>query len=331
MIELTSIEGVRAYLEKNPIFGEETLSVEEQNGGFTSYTYKVQTASGIFYLKHSAKHLKGAPYIDKVPEITLYEANAYKLLSRRLSEAVLPTLVSIDANHNTLVVSNALENVSTTLKDIIHEQRWPLTAAHEIGYHIGILHGSSLKDSEQVRYFPKYEERFYASKVAWLTSDLTFNSAVTQHLIQEKVRAMTNEPKTLLMGDLAPRNIITDGEQVAFIDLANATRGWPSFDIGYFAGHILLNAIEFDELSKGLAFLDTFREGYVAGLDKNDAATILKPTTIFEQAKVFAAGWMHRRTFQSYSPEDIPPDELLAVDDYINKLIQNEQFSFVKH
>lgn len=330
MSRLTNIEGVRSYLDENSISDEEVLSLKEQSGGFTSYTYKIETPSGVFYLKHSAEHSKGAQHIDNDPKLTIYEAKAYELLSRRLARAVLPTLISVDEANSALVLSSALEDTDTTLKDMIHEQHWPLAAAHEIGYHIGTLHGGAINDSEQVRDSLEDEERFFSNQVAWLSSDLAFNSVTTQDLIQDKLRTMTDAQKTLLIGDLAPRNVVTDGERVAFIDFANAVRGWPAFDVGFLAGHVLLNAIEFNELTKGLAFLDTFKEGYETGIDEYDATAALDPSTTFKQARLFAAGWMHRRTFESYSDEDIPPDELNEVNEYINSLVRNEERGFIK-
>jgi Ser/Thr protein kinase RdoA (MazF antagonist) len=47
--------------------------------------------------------------------------------------------------------------------------------------------------------------------------------------------------RQLVLGDLAPKNIsITDG-QIGLCDLDNAHHGWPLYDLGYFAGHLLIH------------------------------------------------------------------------------------------
>lgn len=326
-MKLTTAEAAYDYMSQDGRCPGELISVTEQNGGFTSYTYRVESSEGTFFLKHAADHKKGAPHLASDPTSLFDEAHAYDIVSKYVLPRILPRPVFVDRARHTLLLTDALPGATTTLKDIVHEPRWPLVLATEVGYHLGHLHGSAAVDQPTVRSGVR-EEEFYHGLVAWLTSDLSFNSPATQELIEAKAQYSACQPKTLIMGDLAPRNIIANETEIALVDWARATRGSPSFDVGYFVGHLLLNAIEFEELSRANHFLERFRGGYEAGLAEGGPHPVLPPDAIFGNSKIFAAGWMHRRTFQPYQSEDIPAHELRTVESYIGRLAADESFGY---
>jgi tRNA A-37 threonylcarbamoyl transferase component Bud32 len=326
-MSLTTVEAARTYLEQTGICPDAVLSVNEQGGGYSSYTFRLETPGGRYFLKHTAGHQKGAPHLASDPEEYDREVAAYQVLGGYLAQAVMPRLVASDPANRTLLLTDALPSARSTLKDVIHEQRWPLAPAGEIGYHIGRLHGDAYAGQPTIL-GREQDARRYDQLVRWLSSDLQFNQPATQEAIEAKAAATAYAQTTLIMGDLAPRNIMTDEQTVAFVDLAYATRGTPAFDIGFLAGHLLLNAIEFERLRDAGRFLDSLHEAYAKGLSDSRSADTLAADAVFAGSKIFAAGWMHRRNFQPIQPEVIPDHEQQQVEQYIARLALDDAFGY---
>lgn len=326
-MRLIDPEAAFAYLSEHSQSPGDVLSVRSQPGGYTSYTYKVQTTQGIYFLKHDPGHKKDSPERRTDTDNLQDEAAAYRVLRGYLHPSKLAEVIFMDTDNAALLLTDALPGADTTLKEVIHQQKWPQECAQEVGYHIGALHGTAAGERPTVR-SPHREAAYFQRLVNWIGSDLTFNDPATQSLILEKTDTVQAQQQTLLMGDLAPRNIIVGESAVAFVDLARVTLGNPSFDVGYFAGHVLLNAIEFDQLPEAGRFLDSFRGGYQIGLAQSESKHSLSADGVFDHSKIFAAGWMHRRTFQPLTVEDIPSDERARVEEYIQDLVRNESFGY---
>lgn len=320
-------EAAYDYLSQTGRCPGELFSALEQHGGFTSYTYRVESSAGTYFLKHTATHSKSASESTNVSDNLADEVSAYEVIGNYAAAAILPKIVFFDVEYQAVLLTDALPGVSMTLKDIVHEPRWPTGVAEEVGFHVSRMHGLAAADQPTVRGLERDEQHFNAL-TTWLSSDLTFNSHESQELIESKSQTVVAGERTLIMGDLAPRNILSDGRRIAIVDLARMSLGSPAFDVGYFAGHVLLNAIEFDQLPEAGRFLEYFRSGYEKGLASAGRAHGLKTDTIFGDSKVFAAGWMHRRTFQPIKPENIPAHELCTVESYIRRLALSEEFGY---
>ena len=82
------------------------------------------------------------------------------------------------------------------------------------------------------------------------------------------VRQTQGQARTLVHGDVSPKNILVDGDEVVFLDAECAVWGDPAFDLAFCLNHLLLKCLWTPAAAK--SFLDCFEalsSAYLAGVD----------------------------------------------------------------
>lgn len=295
-------------------------NVEVQDNGYSDYVYKITTANDIFYVKQSKGEMKSFPSIARNKNDLLYEYKAYALVGKYLPAHALPRVLYFDPVEHYFIMTDAILGGSTTLKDVINDRCWPVSIAYLIGFYMGQLHGKSFVDQPRVRDGEK-ENEFFNKQLGWLTYEQNFFTPLLQEVVQERVFEIHCKPRVLVWGDLAPRNILVGNSNVAFVDLGNCVLGAPSYDVGFFVGHLLLKAIELNMMSSFCKFYESFIEGYKKTYTASGATSFLSLDEIIRDSHVFAAAWMQKRTFNALHPDDIPEAEVAIIKEYISSLV----------
>ena len=75
----------------------------------------------------------------------------------------------------------------------------------------------------------------------------------------------------LVHGDYSPKNIMTDGKQIAVLDFEVAHYGHPAFDLAFFFNHFILKAVKFAEYGNAyLAMMMYMKELYFSSMSYMD-------------------------------------------------------------
>jgi aminoglycoside phosphotransferase (APT) family kinase protein len=93
--------------------------------------------------------------------------------------------------------------------------------------------------------------------------------------LEALVRQTQNHSLTLVHGDVSPKNILVDGDQVVFLDAECAVWGDPAFDLAFCLNHLLLKCLWAPAAAGSfLACFEALASAYLAGVVWERAAAL---------------------------------------------------------
>lgn len=228
-------------------------NVEEINmvsGGLVHHVFRVITKDNEYYLKIRDDHYARMPAVKSNPKEIRYEAKALRIASHLFPE-IFPHVVATDENRGALLISSIMQQKDNLLYRL--EQR-------EIGYddmaiigkNVAEIHNAFASIKETIR--DDGDEQEYRINLLYRLGSQ--NSSVLEGVMQK----LSSQPRTLIMGDLSPKNIGLVNRELRICDLEGVHRGNPIFDVGFFIGHIYVHSLE--SSYPAAKFAHTFLEAY---------------------------------------------------------------------
>lgn len=299
---LDSSEGVRTYIdskELSAILGT-VNEIYCATGGLANYVYKLVTTNGSYYLKHRASHIRSRPDIARNPSEILDEIAAYAAVAPYMPAKSVPALIHQDLEHAVLIASGSHEDTHT-LDMLLEEGQQSPETIKMLGNVVGQLHGSALNSNITIRDVAR-ETAFYNRQYQWMVREITYPDPQTRNVAHEAVEVMQTQPKTLIWGDLSPKNVVVSSTAMPIlIDLETVHRGDASFDIGYLTGHLLLIGLRRDEQADYQQLIDIFVSSYKHTLSSYAPRNFVNTT--LQYAPTFMGTAMIHRTFFALRPE----------------------------
>ena len=271
----------------------------EQSGGFANFVYRIQTDNQTYYLKQRPPYVRSRPELPRTQEDVTHEIQAYQTLESILPEDAIPRLIHIDPDQY-LFIATSVQPHGKTLNDKLLDQEYSDTEASLIGRLVADLHGRTLGSNFVIR-GNEQETAFYNRQYQWLVREIPYQDETSRDNATQAVDRLADAPKSLIWGDLSPKNILIGNKSVSFVDLETIHKGDPAFDLGYLTGHILLEGLKSGELDKALGFTHKLREQYSDRLSRYADDAFVSQTA--RDAILFAGTSMIHRTLASLVPE----------------------------
>lgn len=298
---LTTPEIVTKYIADQNlgnVFGHDIV-VSEQSGGFANFVYRISANGQDYYLKQRPPYVRSRPELPRVQEDVTDEIQAYRTLEPIMPEHAIPKLVHVDHSHYLFVVT-AAQHQGATLNDRFLGMDYSDAKASLAGKLVADLHGRTLNSNLTIRGGER-EAIFYKQQYQWLVREIPYQDETSRANAVQTVNELADSPKSLIWGDLSPKNIVVGSEAVSFVDLETVHRGDPAFDLGYITGHILLEGLKSERLDEALGFTHTLRAQYADRLSQYADDTFIAQTA--RDAILFAGTSMIHRTLASLVPE----------------------------
>lgn len=228
-------------------------STEMVAGGVAHYVYRLNTSQERFYLKIRGACFPSIPEIRTNPSDIAYEHKALTMLGSLLPDH-FPKVVFFDPQRALMILTDALPD-GNTLEDLLHEKKATPAILKNIGTTLRKIHDSSNSIPGSIR--EDGDNEFFAIK---LQHRFRYRS---NPILNDLVDELTNrQPRQIIIGDPAPKNIGVNsgGERLIFFDLEDVHRGNVVSDVGYIAGHLILNA--HSSAQRAAVALESFLRGY---------------------------------------------------------------------
>lgn len=261
---ILSEDSIAGYLNLNNEFFKidsfDNLQLDELKGGIINKVFKLTSGNQVFILKQAfdkAKSILDCP-LDR--ERLTKEFEAIKIFRELSGIKELPEISFIDRVNNVLVIHNQLKN-PVILKDNLVNGRVNKERAGNIARILANMHNST-KDNKMIRSLFDNTESFFNIKVKVQCIDITEDPKLKKKII-EFLSESLKEKTVLLHGDIAPKNILFEDDELLFIDMEESDFGDPALDVGYLIAHYylysLLNTEKIDEYYQSIkTIFDTY-------------------------------------------------------------------------
>lgn len=299
---ITNLQELKGYIESQhlaSILGP-ILQLNEQTGGFANYVFKIGTENGKFFLKHRAPFIKAKPELLKPRERLLHEIDAIKLLYNILPFGTCPLLVYEDPDNFTFVTESLFRGKGRYLEEYLKEGFYPVDIALEIGKLVGLLHTKTYNSELSIRE-PSEELRFYEQQCDILLSSVSYPSAIARTVCIEELNKVKSRGKSIVIGDLSPKNIAISGGNVALFDFDAVHMGNPATDLAYFFGHIFLSGFINGRVTEAREFIHNFITGYEEKVYENN--TELDAIDVINSGLVLSIATIAYRLYDAFVPE----------------------------
>lgn len=276
------------------------IQVSPQSGGFANFVYRIRNEGTSFYLKQRASFMKSRPDIPRERQGILDELRAYEMISEFVSQIIIPEIIHIDRENYLFISKQVVEGDNSSLTELMESGTYPISLAESVGNMVGRLHGVTLNRKLTVR--PEAQEwDFYQRQYMWMVESLDYPDTSTRDKAIATVRRLKTGKKSLIWGDLSPKNIITSENIIGLVDLETIAMGDSAFDLGYLNGHILLHGLKSEKIKDAVAFVLEVNRAYKEAMSLYTDFPFIEE--VIRDAVVFAGTAMIHRTFAALIPE----------------------------
>jgi 5-methylthioribose kinase len=230
----------------------------------------VASADGEIVVKRALAKLRTAADWRSDPARSAVEADCLQVLGEILPRGTVPRVLWVDKTRHAF----GMERLPAHLrpwKDRLLAGEIDMSTANRVGDLLGRIHSATAARSDLARRFDDrrflFELRIrpFHERVAERCPDLA-------PPIASVVDRMLADRRCLVHGDYSPKNLLTDGTEVAVLDCEVAHWGDPRFDIGFCLAHLVLKLIKLNASVSMVDAIGSYLEGYATtGLRVLDA------------------------------------------------------------
>lgn len=245
---------VASLARMNLIAPHERPAITPLAGGVSSDIWKVETARGPIAIKRARAQLKVAQ-----EWYAPVERNAYEVKWFRAAEAVVPGATPEVLGEDRaagLFAMRYLEPAHYPVwKEELRDGRVDTAFAAEVGRRLSRIHAATAGDPAVAAAFAT-DATFHAIRLeAYLEATARAHPRVGDRLMVLSRDTLATK-RTLVHGDVSPKNILAGPRGPVFLDAECAWYGDPAFDLAFCLKHLLLKCLWTPAASA--AFLDSF-------------------------------------------------------------------------
>jgi len=235
--------------------------IDAIESGMMNYVFRVQTNKGIFFLKHALPGAKAGsdlgPALQTISVRRLgYEQRCISKISGILPDGIkIPVVHHYDPESHLLILSDVAGKGGMLLESNLRKGSFEACTASAVGRFLGGLHRYTWGTRDSVRGGRDKDRNNWMRFLQMRTigaSDERVPVSVQQelaHLCESTYQHHSHD--VLLWMDCCPKNVIvrSDGN-IGVIDFELASwRGDPAYDLGFFLGHYLIQALRKNQLA----------------------------------------------------------------------------------
>jgi len=235
-------------------------------GGVSSDIWRVDLAEGPVCIKRALARLKVAADWRAPVERSGYEVAWLEVAAGINAEAVPRVLAHSDADG--LFAMEYLDPQDfPTWKGELMAGRADLAFAAEAGRRLAAIHAATAGDAVIAARFAS-DAIFHAIRLEPYLEATARRHPDRAEALHALVRVTAETRRTLVHGDVSPKNILTGPRGPIFLDAECAWYGDPAFDLAFCLNHLLLKCLYRPAVAAGyLGCFDALGAAYLAGAD----------------------------------------------------------------
>ncbi|HVO16209.1 MAG TPA: phosphotransferase [Alphaproteobacteria bacterium] len=242
-------------------------------GGVSSDIWRVELESGPVCVKRALPRLKVAADWQAPIERNSYEVAWFEAAGRIVPEAV-PRILRHDPAAGLFVMEYLAPADYALWKEELRQGRADPTIARAVGERLVRIHAGTAGRADIARRF-ETDAIFHALRLEPYLEHSARAHPDRAEALMALVRVTAATKRTLVHGDISPKNILVGPRGPVFLDAECAWYGDPAFDLAFCLNHLLLKCLWTPRAAAG--FLDCFAAlaaAYRAGIDWEPAAEL---------------------------------------------------------
>ncbi|MGW0896226.1 phosphotransferase [Streptomyces goshikiensis] len=208
------------------------LVTERISGGNVAHVFSVRGPAGRVIIKIRREHFARIPSLRADPALIGDERRLLELYDAA-APGVFPRVLAFHDDTHAMVLSDVFPD-GRTYHQHLTERSATAGEMARLGRTLRRIHQATRDAHAPQRqnldpHFPDYQRDFALRSLGHPALD----AACAEMACRPE--------RQLILGDLAPKNISITDARIGLCDLDNAHHGWPLYDLGYFAGHLLIH------------------------------------------------------------------------------------------
>jgi aminoglycoside phosphotransferase (APT) family kinase protein len=271
---LTSTDGIyRALARMGLIAAGERPPLVPLAGGVSSDVMRVDLAGRSVCLKRALPRLKVAAHWEAPIERNAAEAAWMRAAGAIVPEAV-PELLGEDAAAGLFVMPFLDPATHPVWKEQLRDGVIDSSVAAAVGGRTARIHAATAGDGSVAERFAN-DATFHAIRLEpYLHATADAHPDLGDTLVG-LARTTAANRRTLIHGDVSPKNILIGPHGPVFLDAECATHGDPAFDLAFCLNHLVLKCIwRPQHAGRYLHAFDSLAGAYLAGVTWEPAAEI---------------------------------------------------------
>jgi 5-methylthioribose kinase len=258
-------EFVRA-LQELGLSNSSALQGSPLTGGVSSDIWCIETENGLVCAKRALPKLRVVADWRAPVERNLYEAR-WLQVAHLASAGCAPELLGQHAELGVLVMRYLPPADFRLWKKELHAGHVEPTTAKELGQILSSIHSYAAKRPELAQEFPT-EQIFFEIRLApYLIATAEQHPNLASALLALVAQTQKNA-KTLVHGDVSPKNILLGAHGPVLLDAECATWSDPAFDLAFCLNHLLLKCLWTPSSSSDfLNSFDVLAQNYLQAVD----------------------------------------------------------------
>jgi len=233
-------EFVRALKELG-LTNSSALQGSPLTGGVSSDIWCIETESGLVCAKRALSKLRVAADWHAPVERNLYEAR-WLQVAHMASAGCAPELLGQHAELGVLVMRYLPPSDFRLWKKELHAGRVEASTANELGLILASIHSYAANRPELAQEFPT-EKIFFEIRLAPYLISTAERHPILASALHALVDQTQQNAKTLVHGDVSPKNILLGKNGPVLLDAECATWSDPAFDLAFCLNHLLLKCL----------------------------------------------------------------------------------------
>ena len=270
-------KSLAGYLKRKRLTGdgEGILDVRQIGDGLKNLVYVVVTTEQRLVVKqaHWRVQVKQRWWTDR--RRLFAEKCCIETLTDILPPHVLPEVLLEDRT-NFVLVTTAPPRDARAWADELDMGRIDLQIASQAGELLATVHNQTAEMDDLKELF-KETKAFEQLRVQPLYETVAAAFPEIRTAVAAQARALMENGRCLVLGDLRPRNMLIDKGELYLVDFATAHVGQPSFDLAFYAGDMCLKAmLNHPQKAAYLEAINVFWGAYLRTAEYEGAAEVGK-------------------------------------------------------
>lgn len=259
------IEFVRALNELG-LSNATSLKGSPLTGGVSSDIWRIDTEKGSVCAKRALSKLRvNADWYAPV-ERNLFEAR-WLQIAHQVSAVSAPELLGQHPELGVLVMQYLDPDHYRVWKQALRAGNADSQTAHAMGQVLSRIHSYAAKNSHLASEFPT-DQIFFEIRLAPYLLAAAERHPKLAHALEALVLQTQNNAKTLVHGDVSPKNILLGPQGPLLLDAECATWSDPAFDLAFCLNHLLLKCLWTPASSSDfLNYFEVLTTSYLTSVD----------------------------------------------------------------
>jgi tRNA A-37 threonylcarbamoyl transferase component Bud32 len=210
-------------------------------GGVSSDIWCIETEKGFVCAKRALSKLRVAADWHAPVERNLFEAR-WLQVARQASAACAPELLGQHPELGVLVMEYLDPAHYRLWKQELQTGKADARTANAVGKVLSRIHSYAARNSQLASEFPT-DKIFFEIRLAPYLLATAERHPKLAHALEELLMQTQSNAKTLVHGDVSPKNILLGSQGPVLLDAECATWSDPAFDLAFCLNHLLLKCL----------------------------------------------------------------------------------------